>query len=248
VTCKSKVRGYYYNSQRGERLWPLTESLAQGLGYADLVLTGGLYAGCGTGNYGIYGRLQHTFNGRDYQLIAGVEYDTSPAKNAIKSGSKLTGTLQLLDNKYPIGLLYDYNGGIGVVGCQLTGNNENALSTLINRLNTSGVNHSFILSGTLPVPIDASLKTTLDCSNVVMSLDQRLLLKIQGLIGVSTETNVVSEVGNEIDSKTQFFSSVNVNNATLVNYAKRRAEELCRGKWSPQWSVSPDVICREGKG
>lgn len=26
LRCNSKIRGYYYNSQRGERLWPLDEA------------------------------------------------------------------------------------------------------------------------------------------------------------------------------------------------------------------------------
>jgi len=86
-----------------------------------------------------------------------------------------------------------------------------------------------------------------------MTLDQLLLLKIQGIIGMSTDasSDTAALAGNERDAKTQYFSSVNVNNATLVNYAKRRAEELCRGKWRQQWNQAlndPEVICWEGGG
>lgn len=44
ITCSTHIQGYYYNSQRGERLWPLDEpSLLslQGIGdnYGDLAVT-----------------------------------------------------------------------------------------------------------------------------------------------------------------------------------------------------------------
>ncbi|MDR0650951.1 MAG: hypothetical protein LBG59_06220 [Candidatus Peribacteria bacterium] len=58
--------------------------------------------------------------------------------------------------------------------------------------------------------------------------------------------DLASLAGEQVnDSKTQYFSTVNVNNATLVNVAKRRAEELCRGKWGTE---SQGVICKQGQG
>lgn len=49
--------------------------------------------------------------------------------------------------------------------------------------------------------------------------------------------------GNEADSKTQYFSTVNLNNATLVNLAKQRAETLCRGRWTNTLTAKDGVIC-----
>ena len=74
-----------------------------------------------------------------------------------------------------------------------------------------------------------------------------LLLKIQGIIGMSTDVadDVKNIAGNEKDSKTQYFSSVNVNNATLINAAKKESEKLCQGKWSNNLTNS-DVICIDG--
>lgn len=39
-TCSTKIRGYYYNSQRGERLWPLDEKTKDEMGenYKNLIL------------------------------------------------------------------------------------------------------------------------------------------------------------------------------------------------------------------
>jgi hypothetical protein len=47
--------------------------------------------------------------------------------------------------------------------------------------------------------------------------------------------------GNEANSKTQFFSSVNVNNATLINTAKKNAEQICAIDQD-----TTDVICKAG--
>ncbi|MDR0370163.1 MAG: hypothetical protein LBH96_06875 [Candidatus Peribacteria bacterium] len=72
------------------------------------------------------------------------------------------------------------------------------------------------------------------------------MLKVQGLIGLSTDigSDASALLGNEQNAKTQYFSSVNLNNSTLINYAKRRSAELCRSKWMKTLPTSlPDVIC-----
>jgi len=84
-----------------------------------------------------------------------------------------------------------------------------------------------------------------------MAIDTLFFLKIQGLIGLSSDVgrDALDILGNENDSKTQYFSSVNLNNATLINYAKRRAEEFCRERWTDNRGVasSADIVCWEGK-
>jgi len=124
ITCNRKMRGLYYNSQRWERLWPLDEWTAIELWYdlQKLTIEGGLYTNCGGSSgqeFGIYGYLRHKYNnGTWYELSAGVQYDA--AKNIIFSDSDLHPTLQRLDNKYQLWLIYDYNGGgIWVVGCEV---------------------------------------------------------------------------------------------------------------------------------
>ncbi|MCR5413080.1 MAG: hypothetical protein K6E76_09135 [Patescibacteria group bacterium] len=70
-----------------------------------------------------------------------------------------------------------------------------------------------------------------------------MLLKIQGIIGISKDMKGGLEnlAGNEANSKTQFFSSVNVNNATLINTAKKNAEQICAIDQD-----TTDVICESG--
>ncbi|MDR2191043.1 MAG: hypothetical protein LBP53_07995 [Candidatus Peribacteria bacterium] len=106
----------YYNSQRGERLWPLDKITSDDLGFTSdgLLMSGGLFTSCSgavaglTGDaYGIYGRLSHTFNTQNYILLAGMQYSTKT--NTVKPTSSLASTFQRFDNKYPVGLVYDYN-------------------------------------------------------------------------------------------------------------------------------------------
>jgi hypothetical protein len=57
--CRKMVRGMYYNSQRGERLWPMDvytlETLREAnASYNDLVLSGALYTTCDENIYGIF--------------------------------------------------------------------------------------------------------------------------------------------------------------------------------------------------
>jgi hypothetical protein len=58
--------------------------------------------------YAVYGYLQHTYQNVKYSLVAGVQYE----QNKIRTGSKLFPTLQRFDNKFPLGVLYDSNGGL----------------------------------------------------------------------------------------------------------------------------------------
>jgi hypothetical protein len=123
LDCTRRIRGLYYNSQRGERLWPLDGLTATALGYTGLDMYGGLFTSCGSGesegSYGIYGRLTHNFNKQEYYLSAGVKYG-DVNQNAIQPHSPLAPTLERFNQQYPLGLIYDDNGGIGLVGCQFT--------------------------------------------------------------------------------------------------------------------------------
>ncbi|MDD4714455.1 MAG: hypothetical protein PHT72_03175 [Candidatus Absconditabacteria bacterium] len=349
LDCRRQVRGLYYNSQRGERLWPLDDLTATQLGYDDsgLVSTGGLYTSCSNSTlvsdenfitvsfdylrealldgenvfyvkndesssisftqinileselivilqnnafseskiqefstkasyfldnntlslipgkeslywdlfksfedylrqgwqdiqetYGIYGYLTHTFSSKDYKLIAGVQYEEDSARNLIQYTSPLAPTFQRFNNQIPLGFVYDLNGGLGFVGCEV----KAGLDLLIQTLNTSGVNYSFLLTDAGLLDWSTIPGVTLQCTNLGITLDSLLLLKIQGIIGLSSDlsSDYAALDGNESSSKTQYFSSVSVNNATLINAARRNAQELCRG------GSTATVLCLKG--
>jgi hypothetical protein len=83
-----------------------------------------------------------------------VKYEPEEQRNIPASGSSLAYTLERLDNTYPLGFIYDNNGGLGFVGCQI----KSSFNEIIKGLNQSGTNYFFTLSGkTVPVPINSSL-------------------------------------------------------------------------------------------
>lgn len=137
LSCTDQVRGFYYNSQRGERLWPLdteskTDLLLVKWDYKNLSINGGFYTNCQKGSINeknefipketdkktnphtaIYGRITHEYKGKQYSLYAGLLNDTT---NNELPPAELRCNLQRIDNQYPFGYIYDKAGGIAMVG------------------------------------------------------------------------------------------------------------------------------------
>jgi hypothetical protein len=53
--------------------------------------------------------VRHTYEGQNYGLIAGAEYRTD-ASSRVSIDGVFSETFIRYGNKYPVGLLYDYNG------------------------------------------------------------------------------------------------------------------------------------------
>ena len=132
LSCTDQVRGFYYNSQRGERLWPLDKDSKTDLesvkwDYSNLTIDGGFYTNCQKNSTNgknetdnrtnphtaIYGRITHEYKGKQYSLYAGLLNDTT---NNELPQAKLRCNLQRIDNQYPFGYIYDKAGGIAMVG------------------------------------------------------------------------------------------------------------------------------------
>ena len=137
LSCTNQVRGFYYNSQRGERLWPLdteskTDLLLVKWDYKNLSINGGFYTNCQKGSINdknefipketdkktnphtaIYGRITHEYKGKQYSLYAGLLNNTT---NNELPPAELRCNLQRIDNQYPFGYIYDKAGGIAMVG------------------------------------------------------------------------------------------------------------------------------------
>ena len=140
LSCTNQVRGFYYNSQRGERLWPLDEESKGDLSsvkwdYKNLSINGGFYTNCQKGSINdknefipketdkktnphtaIYGRITHEYKGKQYSLYAGLLNNTT---NNELPPAELRCNLQRIDNQYPFGYIYDKAGGIAIVGSYL---------------------------------------------------------------------------------------------------------------------------------
>ncbi|MDO4713706.1 MAG: hypothetical protein Q4B28_03515 [bacterium] len=149
LACLTQLKGFYYNSQRGERLWPLDQTSLEKLQatyqnkYANWKIKGGWYTDCypqGQQNdldqykTAIYGVIQH-LEGNDlrYTLLAGASYD--PRNEKMTPNAKCN--LQMLNNAYPFGYLYDTAGGIATLGVRINSEQIKTNYLTVNQFHTN---------------------------------------------------------------------------------------------------------------
>lgn len=243
--CTKQVRGLYFNSQRGKRIWPLdTETLTllknQSSSYDNLSITWWLYTTCDSGNnYGIFGAITYTRWGKETYLVAGTKLHYTDNKII----ADMANNFQYFDNKIPIGYIYDSNGGIGYVGGSLSGH-EN----LINYLNNGGSIQSwFIYSWETILANNIGRETIIENGNSAMETMRNLI--IQWSVGLSKsieETERTSFLEN-VNEKTVIYNGNDINSSTVINFAKQKAQSLCQWKKiNPVFIWSTDtVLCYE---
>ena len=275
LLCSAQIRGFYYNSQRGERLWPLDTDSQRDLAeiqssYWDTQLTinWGFYTNCqkkqagklvpenedGRTNslYGIYGRITHTYKGREYSIYAGLLNNLQ--QNELPT-AELRCNFQRIDNQYPFGYIYDKAGGIALVGAYVKSENlaqVNAFhESFIEKLSkTKCVNDFYSLredpnnpEKTIPKTDDPILwpkDNTLIFGNG-NALETMMNLGIRGIVGLSSQ--VLGQKGIEGNTKqTSLLVSTTENISNIINIANKRAESLCRNRWG-NLNPNGDVIC-----
>ena len=280
LLCSAQIRGFYYNSQRGERLWPLDTDSQRDLAeiqssYWDTQLTinWGFYTNCqkkqagklvpenedGRTNslYGIYGRITHTYKGREYSIYAGLLNNVQ--QNELPS-AELRCNFQRIDNQYPFGYIYDKAGGIALVGAYVKSENlaqVNAFhESFIEKLSkTKCVNDFYSLredpnnpEKTIPKTDDPILwpkDNTLIFGNG-NALETMMNLGIRGIVGLSSQ--VLGQKGIEGNTKqTSLLVSTTENISNIINIANKRAESLCRNRWG-NLNPNGDVICAKNGG
>ena len=280
LLCSAQIRGFYYNSQRGERLWPLDTDSQRDLAeiqssYWDTQLTinWGFYTNCqkkqagklvpenedGRTNslYGIYGRITHTYKGREYSIYAGLLNNLQ--QNELPT-AELRCNFQRIDNQYPFGYIYDKAGGIALVGAYVKSENlaqVNAFhESFTEKLSkTKCVNDFYSLredpnnpEKTIPKTDDPILwpkDNTLIFGNG-NALETMMNLGIRGIVGLSSQ--VLGQKGIEGNTKqTSLLVSTTENISNIINIANKRAESLCRNRWG-NLNPNGDVICAKNGG
>ena len=267
--CENQVRGFYYNSQRWERLWPLDQESKEALqrfspGTYDssLGLQGGWYTSCNKDSYGIYGAIKHIYKGQEFYLNAGVAYD--PSANKMKSDG-LKCNFQRLNNSYPFWYIYDDHGHIGFVGAKIrkeslwNSTKVDQFHAGLNQLLDNGMCISSIFnydgqkiwySTTNPIPGFPSWKELNDFLDINPGSAKTTLfnLGIRGIVGLTEEFNNEEKKyfeGNTKDSTLLVRTDETI--SQVINLARKNAERLCRGKWqkTPQ-DLSSTIICIRG--
>lgn len=274
VECYGRVKGFYYSSQRGERLWPLDQESKEQLKqlnptYADLAMQWGRYTRCQGNENNIYGKITHTYKDKSYDLIAGVSYNV--AENKVTTPPALRCNFQRLNNAIPFGYIYDSAGGIGILGASIK-------SSVMKRATKWDADayrdiHSFHRAylgqlenwkcvsdifdhdgqnpryndGSIPNYSSDKLDSLLDFG---FGSAQTTLFKlgIRGIIWLSSELSNNSRgsiEGNQ--AGTSLLLNTDNSIAGIVNLARQRAEELCRNKWERVPGTEEDLGNRAGQ-
>ncbi len=244
-TCTKLVKWLYFNSQRGKRIWPLDNETLQLLQdenptYEWLTLSWWLYTTCDSGNnYGIFGQITYHRGGITSYLVAGTKMNY--ADNSMIAD--MANSLQYFDNKIPIGYLYDSYGGIGFVGGSLSGHQN-----LINYVNTGGsIQSGFAYSWDTILSSNEWREMTLSGQNSAMETMRNLI--IQGSVGLSKsmeESERTSFLEN-LNEKTVIYNGSDINSSTVINFAKQKAQSLCKwkGKNPDFWLSTDTILCYE---
>ena len=274
IECYGRVKGFYYSSQRGERLWPLDgESQDQlrnlNTNYGDLTMKWGRYTRCQGNENNIYGKITHTYKDKSYDLIAGVSYNV--AENKVTTPPALRCNFQRLNNAIPFGYIYDSAGGIGLLGASIKSNvmklatawDVSAFSEIYKFHNAylkelenwKCVSDIFDHDGQNPRYNDGSIPNY-SSDKLDRLLDfgfgsaQTTLFKlgIRGIIWLSSElsnNSIGSIEGNQ--AGTSLLLNTDNSIAGVINLARQRAEELCRNKWQAVPGTEQDLNNKAGQ-
>ena len=186
-----------------------------------------------------YWMLTHKYKEKEFTLIAWVNYDeTARPRVKIKSGSNLWETLVSIDNSNPVWFVYDYNWWIWFSSCKA---NSESIRWIIAKLNNwSWMNEMFELSWNTIIYTWTDLHGITCWDDALWLRWSVLWLVVEWLVWRSRD-DLWAQSAN--DPKMQYFSSVNVNNATLINFTKQKAENLCRWKWQTSRTPIQDITC-----
>ena len=286
VECMQMVKWFYYNAERGERLWPLDPNTAESW-WMSLSFDGWfwLYTRChgsgynaklsacaGSGSekaiedcqrevsdkyvdsHGYYWTLIHDYNWVKFGLIGWTNYNINTSNNSHKGvypSTPLKPSFIRYDNKYPVWFVYDSNGWAGFVWCKILGNYSGGTVFAAYRNNGYDWNNLFKLNGAGTwIEAQPVLEWILECGDIGSAKNTLISVIVDGLVWITSAEKWETENGgiewNQGNEKMQYFSSVDINNTKLINYARQKAEILCRWKWKNYVAEDEDINCVSG--
>ena len=217
---------------------------------------------------GYYWSIEQSYSWQYMNLIAWVQYKKWNIFTEISWNSILSPTFIRFNNRIPLWFIYDYNWWVGLVWCRISNTNvnpdakENEIRELIKiaQNKNKGFKTMFIIDEESDEIIytwkysDLPIKqvTRVNCSWVSME-DSLLNIVVEWIMWMSAiqwDNPIVWAIGNWSDKKMQGFSTKSVNNSTVLNYANKKAETLCRWKWRKEEPNDPfiskeKIICIE---
>lgn len=190
-----------------------------------------------------YGSIKHVYSWQDMELIAWVKYDPETKFTSIVQTGGFSPSFIRLGNKYPLWFIYDYNGGVWFVWCKMgtVDSMKNLIRAYNARIETNKLEQLFRdLNGT--VEYRGWWDVSMTCSGLVW--DSLIWVVIEWIVWMWEVWNTANfeVIWNQRDKKMQYFSSANINNNTIINYARKKAELLCRWKWN-HYNSNDKIIC-----
>lgn len=286
--CRTPVRWFYYNAQRGERLWPLDSETWSGLDQmSGLITTWWIFTICAKSGYqeamrncisadnyqncvnevnaeyeadgfGYYWYLEQEYETWKYTLTIWVNYDTGTDFISVVSGSELAPTFVRVENKYPVWFIYDKNWWLGLAWCQFDSESltKTSMKELYSEVFSGGgrLSDFFEYSGWAKNLVYKGTVPWITCGNTSFAniLVKILIEWIMWLTDYGPESSVKFwTLGNSSDTKMQYFWTNSVSNTTMMNYVRKKAEQLCRWKRTSSTHAfegwRPDkIICWDG--
>lgn len=201
--------------------------------------------------FGYYWFLEQEYKTWKYTLTIWVNYDTGTDFISAVSGSELAPTFVRVENKYPVWFIYDKNWWLGLAWCQFDSESltNHSMKNLYSEVFSGGwLSKFFMYSGGLKNLVYSGSVEWITCGDTSFAnmLVKILIEWIMWLTDYGPESSVKFwTLGNSNDTKMQYFWTNTVSNTTMMNYVKKKAEQLCRWKWKSDdfSSVSDKIIC-----
>ncbi len=199
-----------------------------------------------------YWSLNHIYSWKEFHLVAGVNYTGTNQFLSIQSGSDLAPTFVRINNRYPVGFVYDYNGWVGLAWCRFDEPKNDSMKNLVEEYNNNRnrwLSNMFILTGNendwYEIVYTWSV-TWVNCSGFSATEDLVKIL-IEWIVWMDDSGNTKFwTLGNSNNAKMQYFGTKSVSNTELMNYAAKKAESLCRWKWGDSYNNNDKIICWSG--
>lgn len=237
-TCRKQMRWLYYNTQRGNRLWPMdTESLKYlkqiNSNYNSLSMGGGWYTTCSWGQNqqmpgsDIYGQI--TFSEPTYWDSTLSAWFMYTINNTISDS--LIGfypSLSYYNNETPVWYLFDSLGGVWFVGGKFD-DHSNVLNSInantgINRIFTGSTKENICYNWACILATWDYLEAWLDSAWYLSILGNTLFSR--GWLDLENRRSVIWNIGS---TSAIMFSDL-LNTSDILNELRRNASSLCVGK------------------
>ena len=193
-----------------------------------------------------YGAVIHKTNRwEEFSLVVGIKYDTKASIWIVPDmdgdNFEFAKTFMRVSNMYPVGFVYDYKWWIWFVWCEISENTNpliwhGTLLEILKKINgedgggKKSIEDLFWKNESGVLVYKGSENSPVNCNKLSTAWDSLSRVLVEWIVWLNREW-ALGKQWNQTNTKMQYFASANINNATIINYAKRKSEILCRWKW-----------------